>query len=171
MSEEAAWCLSWRGDARARRLADRHYSRQHRGAAQFVPPGRCLVLLTPCARALWVTSWPYAAYVKHAWAGAWVCTLFRNEGAGLSSALISAAVAATRALWEPPPLGIVTFIDPGKVRHKRDPGRCFLRAGWERVGETRGGLLVLQLRPAAMPPPAAAGARGGQLRLWTPEEP
>ncbi len=27
-------------------LADRYYNRQARGAAQFVPPGRCPVLLT-----------------------------------------------------------------------------------------------------------------------------
>lgn len=38
------WRLSWRADPRARPLADRHYNRQRIGAAQFVPPGRCLVL-------------------------------------------------------------------------------------------------------------------------------
>src|SRR3979409_34708 len=40
------WHLSWRADPRARPLADRHYNRQKPGAAQFVPPGGCLVLLT-----------------------------------------------------------------------------------------------------------------------------
>jgi hypothetical protein len=67
------WWTSHRADPRARVLADRHYNRQSVGTTHFVPPGRCLVLLTKQADALWVTSWPFAEYVKHAWAGAWIC--------------------------------------------------------------------------------------------------
>jgi hypothetical protein len=128
------------------------------GSPQFVPPGRCLVLISRCERALWVTSWPFAEYVRHAWAGAWVNSLFRNEGAGLSSDLIIQAVAATRALWpDVPALGLVTFVDPRKVRRKRDPGRCYMRAGFEHVGETkRDGLLAFRLPPERMPEPDAA---------------
>ena len=114
------------------------------------------MLLTADADALWVTSWPFAEYVRHAWPGAWVNSLFRNESAHLSSELIREAIAVT--LWEwpdPPDLGMVTFVDAGKVRRKRDPGRCYLRAGFERVGETKGGLVALQLLPDAMPAPAA----------------
>jgi hypothetical protein len=59
------WYLSHRADPRALVLADRHYNRQKIGSPQFVPPGRCLVLLTRNADALWVTSWPYAEYVRH----------------------------------------------------------------------------------------------------------
>jgi len=78
--------------------------------------------------------------------------MFRNEGAGLSSELIRAAIAETRAIWgDPPELGMVTFVDAGKVRHKRDPGRCYLRAGFRAIGHTKGGLLALQLLPADMP--------------------
>jgi hypothetical protein len=146
------WCPSWRADPVARPLADRHYNRQRVGSPQFVPPGRCVVLRID-DRALWVTSWPQAAYVQHAWAGAWVNSLFRNEGAGLSSALIAAAVAATCAHWIPPPLGIVTFVDPAAVRHKRDPGRCYRKAGWRHVGFTKAGLWVYQQRPVEMPAP------------------
>lgn len=150
------WVLSHRFDRRALPLADRHYNRRAVGSPQFVPPGRCLVLLTPGADALWVTSWPFAAYTKHAWAGAWVNSLFRNESPALSSALIVAAVAATRAVYpDAPALGMVTFVDAGKVRPKRDPGRCYLRAGFRRVGETKGGLVALQLLPAEMPTPCA----------------
>jgi hypothetical protein len=150
------WVRADRADPRAKILADRHYNRQSPDSPQFVPPGRCLVLLSECERAFWVTSWPFAEYVRHAWPGAWVCSAFRNEGAGLSSELIREAVAATRAIWEPPALGMVTFVDAGKVRHKRDPGRCYLRAGFERVGHTKGGLVALQLLPAAMPDPEPA---------------
>jgi len=148
------WIGSHRADRRAAALADRHYSRQAVGAAQFVPPGRCLVLLTPDAHAVWVTSWPQARYVKHAWAGAWICSLFRNEAPEeyLSSHLIREAVAATRACFgRPPVLGMVTFVNCSCVRPKRDPGRCYRRAGFCPVGSTKGGLLALQLVPDDMP--------------------
>ncbi len=146
-----SWCLSYRADPHALPLADRHYNRQAVGSNQFVPPGRCLVLLTAAADALWVTSWPLAAYVKHAWAGAWLCSCFRNESAVLSSDLIRAAVALTRAKWPVPALGMITFVDPTKTRPKRDPGRCFLRAGFRPAGRTQSGLHALQLLPAEMP--------------------
>ena len=92
-----AWALSNRFDREALPMADRHYNRRKIGSPQFVPPGRCVVLRQP--QALWVTSWPFAQYVRHAWPGAWVNSLFRNEGAGLSSELIREAIAATRANW------------------------------------------------------------------------
>lgn len=158
------WHISNRADPRAVVLADRHYNRQKIGAAQFVPPGRCLVLLTEDASALWVTSWPFAAYVKHAWAGAWVCSLFRNEGAVLSSDLIRSAVAATRWYYgEAPELGFITFVDADKTRRKRDPGRCYRKAGWSHVGYTAGGLVALQLLAAAMPEPIAP--MGAQMQM------
>lgn len=149
---ESPWRRSDRADPAALALADRHYNRQKPGTPQFVPPGRCLVLLTADRSALWVTSWPFAEYVKHAWAGAWVNSLFRNEAPGehLSSGLIRQAVAHTRAVWPAvPPLGIVSFIDPGKTRRKRDPGRCYRKAGWVHVGFTKAGLWVYQQREAA----------------------
>lgn len=146
------WRRSARADPAALPLADRHYNRQKPGSPQFVPPGRCLVLLADDRSALWVTSWPFAEYVRHEWPGAWVNSMFRNEGAYLSSSLIAAAVAHTRAEWpDVPALGIVTFIDTAKVRHKRDPGRCYLRAGFHHAGWTKGGLRALQLDPADMP--------------------
>lgn len=145
------WTLSWRADPHARRIADRHYNRQSIGADQFVPPGSCLVLTTPTA--FWVTSWPLPEFVQHDWPGAWICSAFRNERReDLSSALITAAVAATRDKWpDVPALGMVTFVDPTKTRHKRDPGRCFRKAGFVHVGYTKGGLVALQLLPADMP--------------------
>lgn len=150
------WALSWSTDPRARALADRHYNRQKPGTRRFVPPGRCLVLVSLSGDAFWVTSWPFAEYVRHAWAGAWVCSAFRNEGKILSSHLIRQAVAATRWKYhETPALGMITFVDAGKVRKKRDPGRCYLRAGFKNVGHTQGGLVALQLLPEDMPPPCA----------------
>lgn len=146
-----AWWLADRADIDVRPLADRHYNRQKIGSPQFVPPGRCLVLKTDPVDAFWITSWPFAEYVKHAWAGAWVCSAFRNEGDRLSSELITEAVAITRWRWPAPELGMITFVNPAMVKHKRDPGRCFLRAGFRNAGHTRGGLVALQLLPAEMP--------------------
>ncbi|MEI6282066.1 MAG: hypothetical protein WCP82_05030 [Alphaproteobacteria bacterium] len=163
------WRLSNRFDRAALPLADRHYNRRKVGSPQFVPPGRCCVLLAgDPAAALWVTSWPFAEYVRHAWPGAWVNSLFRNEGAGLSSELILEAVAVTRSIWEPPALKMVTFVDADKVRAKRDPGRCYRRAGFEHVGFTKGGLWAFQLLPARMPAAAVPHYAGD---LFAPDRP
>jgi hypothetical protein len=160
------WTKSWAADPVVARIADRHYSRKTIGADQFAPPGAKLVLRAsgPCA---WVTLAPQQ-YVDHDYPGAELCTLFRREGGDvLASDLIRAAVAATRWTWpDGPAEGMVTFVDAAKVRHKRDPGRCFLRAGFRRIGVTRGGLVVLRLAPADMPDPLAP--LGAQLELVAP---
>lgn len=165
------WQLSNRADPLARQIADRHYNRQKVGADQFVPPGRCVVLVIP-GHAFWVTSWPYPEYVKHAWAGAWMCSAFRNETPPglehplhLSSELVLEAIAATRYCypdvggipeWVPPPLGMVTFVDPRKTKNKRDPGRCFRKAGFRYVGRTIDqDLVALQLPRHLIPDPEA----------------
>lgn len=159
------WCYSDRCDPAARRLADRHYNRQSIGAVNFVPPGSCVVFLTKCGRAFWVTSAPYAEYVRHAWAGAWVCSAFRSEGAGQASELIRRAVAATLAYYgTPPSLGMITFINrekvkPTMVRGVPTWGWTYKKAGFVEVGKTKGGLMALQLLPDAMPPPCEAWPR------------
>jgi hypothetical protein len=168
MSNSDFWTVSHRFDPKSVAIADRHYNRQKVGSPQFVPPGRCLVLRHDTS-ALWVTSWPFAEYTRHAWAGAWVNSLFRNETEHQSSALIRLAVAHTIHRWpDIPTLGMVTFVDAGKVRHKRDPGRCYLRAGFRNVGHTKGGLVALQLLPDDMPP--AESAMGVQLQLMTGDQ-
>lgn len=161
------WTESDRCDPDALPMADRHYNRQKIGTPQFVPPGRCIVLRSQTA--LWVTSWPFPEYTKHAWAGAWVNSLFRNEKRDdLSSELILEAIAATKWFWPTPPsLGLITFVNESKIKHKRDPGRCYIRAGFHRAvcpqhqivrsdcsacaGRTEGGLLAFQLFPHEMP--------------------
>ena len=184
------WRQSHRFDRVARPIADRHYNRQKPGTKQFVPPGRCLVLTAIAGPALWVSSWPFAEYTKHAWSGAWVNSTFRNEGAGLSSDLIRAAIAATRWRWpDTPALGMVTFVDRRKVRGKKHFGLCYRKAGFidaicpkhqnelrgrkDRRGRllclacnsrTKKGLLALQLLPADMPD--AAIPCGAQRSLF-----
>ena len=112
---------------------------------------------TATGEAFWVSSWPFAEYVKHAWAGAWVCSAFRNESAGRASLLITQALAATRAHFgDPPTLGLVTFINPKKVkptmvRGKPVWGWTFMQAGFQPVGKTKGGLLAFKIDPDDMP--------------------
>ena len=171
------WRLSHRFDRAALPLADRHYNRRKVGSPQFVPPGRCLVLLADAA--LWVTSWPFAQYVRHAWPGAWVNSLFRREGGALASDLILAAVAHTRAQWPTPRQGMVSFVDPRHVspvkrrlphvrRHRHvfeSEGRTevygysYLRAGFGHVGYSKGGLWVWLLLPFNMPEPKPLAER------------
>lgn len=155
------WRLSDKYDPAAVQLADRHYSRQKPGTPQFLRPGYNLAFVSVCGRAVWAT---WEGRARHAWQGAWENTIFRNEGAGLSSELIVQALAATVAAWgEPPSLGIVTFIDVDAVRSKKDPGFCYRVVGFEPVGWTlERGYLVLQLAPERFPDPDEA--------LWTPRE-
>ncbi len=159
---ESLWESSHRADPRARVLADRHYNRQKIGTPQFVPPGRCCVLLSTNHRAFWITSWPFGQYVKHAWPDWWVCSAFRSEDAGIASDLIRDAVAASAWHWAPLDWpGIVTFIDrrkvkPVRVRGKDMWGWTWLKAGFEIAGETKGGLLALTMSAERMPDPLPA---------------
>lgn len=150
------WVRSWRADPVANVVAKRHYNSQSPNSNQWVKPGSCVCYVTLDGSAIWSSSAPLSEYVQHAWRGAWENSTFRNERPDifLSSELITEAVAATLADWgEPPALGMVTFVDASKTRRKRDPGRCYRRAGFEHVGFTKGGLYVLQLLPERMPPP------------------
>lgn len=158
------WRMSHRFDTPARLLADRHYNRQKPGSPQFMPPGSCRVLLAENKKAVFGLSFPKAEFVKHAWAGAWICSIFRNESAGpLASDLIRDALAVMRTQYAVPALGCVTFVDPKMVpgipvRGERVKGFCFWMAGFELVGETKGGLLAWQMLPEKMPAARAVAA-------------
>jgi hypothetical protein len=117
-----------------------HYSRQTPGAAEFMSSGKTLVMLAENNRAVW-------GVIENRVPGGpelrWRCSMFRNLGAGLSSTLIREATHITFAYWINhygglPPVPLRTEVDPAKTRRKRDPGRCFIRAGWLRVGTHRG---------------------------------
>lgn len=135
------WLVTHKGDRSCRLLADRHYTRQTVGSPQFCRPGRNLVLRTAAGDAVWVT-W---SGIRDDGLRAWECTIFRNESQHLSSDIISAAVAATIAEWgQPPPDGIITYVDQSKVRSP-NPGFCFLSAGFVKIGKSkRRGLILLR---------------------------
>lgn len=155
------WRPSHRFDRPAVALADHHYSRQKPGSPQFMPPGSCRVLLADNNKAVFGLSFPKAEYVKHAWAGAWIVSIFRNEKAGpYASDMVRDAMAHMQLHYEVPELGCVTFVDPKKVRGvmergERIKGFCFKKAGFRAVGETKKGLIAWQMLPKEMPAPLA----------------
>lgn len=122
------WQVRGRSDAAALDLASRHYSRQSPGAKWLGPPGRVLTLVTPCERAVWQTHYPRPELALDG-LDVYRCTIFRNEGAGLSSTLVEAAVQLTHELWGEHAGGWATWVDVRKVE-SRHPGYCFKRAGW-----------------------------------------
>ena len=159
------WTQASRVHVPSREIADRHYNRQSIGHPNFMPPGRCCVFYAANdnGRAVWGTSWPFAEYVKHAWAGAWVCSIFRNEGAGRASEMIVEAVSATRAFFgDPPPLGMITFVDRRKVKPTIVRGEQVwgldLSQGWVRPGRGDQG----RLAGASV---ASGRHAGGRIRL------
>jgi len=122
----------------------RHYTaRPFRKLFQFVGPGEKLVLLTPDARALFV----WRKFISDTGERGVNCAVFRNEGSvsGRSSTLITEANMIAWKRW--PGERLYTYVDATRVRHKRDPGRCFLRAGYRKCGETKSGLLILETFP------------------------
>ena len=127
---------TWRrvkvSDLAARALRDRHYSTKRPGGATVGPPGRRLVLVTDTQDALWITHHPDPRLVLDK-VDAWRCSAFRNEGPRLSSELIREAMARTLEEWPDhlPTAGWLTYVEPGKLA-SRNPGYCFLMAGWVR---------------------------------------
>lgn len=69
------------------------------------------------------------------------CAVFRNESPCLSSILIRQADAIADQCW--PGERHYTYVRAEAVR-SRNPGYCFIRAGWQRCGKTKSGLLILE---------------------------
>lgn len=150
------WEVTKDGDPRGLALFQRHYSYNtkrdqlpldfYRKSSDvlFVGPGERLVLITPDSLALFV--WRKEKFRLDDQTGV-NCAIFRNEGsaAGRASDLVAAADSLAWQRW--PGSRLFTFVDAGKVRHKRDPGRCFIRAGYRPCGVTKTGLLIFERLP------------------------
>jgi len=128
------------GNLTALALHGRHYSKNHyrdgRTVNRFVGPGKRMVLLTPCARALFVWR---EFFSKDNQQGI-NCAVFRNEGAGQSSDLILAAMDLAWTRW--PVQRLYTYVNSRKVRSS-NPGYCFLKAGWRKCGVTKSRKLII----------------------------
>lgn len=126
------WIEVWDGNPTAAALYDRHYSRnpKSRGDPRIAGPGEKMVLLTPCARALFV----WRKFISKDQQDGVNCAIFRNEGAGQSSDLIRAAMTAAWSRW--PAVRFYTYVNPRRIASV-NPGYCFKAAGWRLCGVTK----------------------------------
>ena len=144
---EPVWWLTKDGDRACLALYERHYSaagyaRERRSRGGFGGPGERIVLRTKDGDAAFI--WKpifHGIGVRDSGQRGICCSFFRNESTHRSSDLIAQADTVADFLW--PRSRHYTYVDPTMVR-SRNPGFCFLRAGWRRCGVTKGGLLVLE---------------------------
>jgi hypothetical protein len=139
------WIIGQDGEPELRAMYDRHYSsyvyKDGRKPVKFVGPGEHIVLTTPTRTAIFV--WRRFRDDSAQWGVN--CSVFRNESSPIrSSDLIREADAIADRCW--PGLRHYTYVRPEAVT-SRNPGWCFLCAGWHRVGKTKGGLVILARCP------------------------
>lgn len=127
-------------DQECRALADRHYSRRTVGARQFAYSGRKLVLRNAEGTVLFVWMFPDETLRMDGQVG-YNCAMFRNESERRSSEIILEAEGMAVNKWGPNRM--YTYVDASKIR-SRNPGCCFLKAGWVRVGLSKGGKVLLE---------------------------
>jgi len=128
-------------------LVNRHYYRKaiRNPRQDFVGPGRSIVLRTPKADAVFIWLWAKPE-MREDKLDCYYCVAFRNESGCLSSAMIREAMHVAIEVWGPPLKdGFVTYVDPSKVQSP-NPGYCFLKAGWRRLGKSKTGKILLQAK-------------------------
>lgn len=142
------------GDATARTIFDRHYSRYFyadgRKPKLFVGPGEKMVLLRADARALCV----WRKFISGDGQQGVNCAIYRNEGGGVASELLREAMEMAWERW--PGQRFYTYVDPRKVPHTMERSRpvwgwCFYKAGWRFFGLTGRGLHILEHPAKEMP--------------------
>lgn len=135
------WCLSRDGDEAGLALYHRHYSRRqyHDGREPkiFVGPGEKTVLVTLTGDALFV----WRKFISGDGQQGINCAIFRNETSIRGSTLILEAEDVAGLRWGRGRL--YTYVNAAKVR-SCNPGCCFYKAGWNRCGVTKRGLLILE---------------------------
>ena len=138
------WIGTKDGDPRALALYQRHYSCKNQAPKnrQFMPPGQKKVLITLNCDA--VFGWLKNTVERYDKQEGVCCTLFRNEGRIRSSDLILEAELIAWVKW--PGERFFTYVDPGKIA-SRNPGYCFLKAGWRKCGTSKKGLILMEKLP------------------------
>lgn len=139
---ESPWIEIKDANDTARTIFDRHYSRYRyadgRKPTKFIGPGQYMLLMTANADAIFA----WRKFISADGQTGVNCAIFRNEQpATLSSDLIREAMRLAWKRW--PGERLFTYVNPRKVRAKRDPGRCFIRAGWRKCGVTKARKLLI----------------------------
>ena len=134
------WIIAQDGEPELRAMYERHYSCRHyadgRRPKKFVGPGEHIVLTTPDRKALFV----WRKFIDASNQRGVNCAIFRNESNILSSDLIREADAVADFCW--PGERHYTYVRAEAIR-SRNPGWCFICAGWKHCGRTKGGLFIL----------------------------
>jgi len=129
-----SWVEIRDGDPRLRTLYNRHYSAYHyrdgRQPKKTAGPGEYMALVTPEADAVFI----WRKFIDDSGQKGINCAVFRNEGARLSSGLITEAMVRARRRW--PGERFYTYINANKIR-SANPGCCFKKAGWRVAGQTK----------------------------------
>jgi hypothetical protein len=137
------WYVSKDGDLSCIELYERHYScyeyRDGRKRTQFVGPGEHIVLRTGDADAMFV----WRKFIDDSGQHGINCAVFRNEAPKRyrSSNLVRQADAIADHCW--PGERHYTYVNAQAIRSK-NPGYCFLAAGWRKCGMTKRGLIILE---------------------------
>jgi hypothetical protein len=134
------WLAVRDGDARLYSMNRRHYSRTRsrdaRCGGKVAGPGEYMALLTQDGLACFIWK---RMRTMDGQEGTY-CSIFRNEGAGLSSQLIREADELAWRRW--PGERHFTYVEDDKVI-SANPGYCFLKAGWTRCGRNADGRLTI----------------------------
>lgn len=136
---EPLWWTTKDADHYCLRLYRRHYScyryADGRKPQKFIGPGEYICLRTFEADALFV----WRKFIDKSGQKGVNCSVFRNESPHRASDLIRQADAIADFCW--PGERHYTYVNAKRIR-SRNPGWCFVCAGWERCGLTKGGLLI-----------------------------
>lgn len=145
----AFWWGTYDGDVECLEFFLRHYTaRKRRRLAQFVGPGEKRVFRSSPELGAVTALFAWRKFLDDCidkptgerQQGV-NCAIFRNESGAVSSDLIRQADAIADWLWTD--RRHYTYVDPTRVT-SRNPGYCFLCAGWQRCGVTDGGLLIFE---------------------------
>ena len=127
----------------------RHYSRHayqdgRRHVGGVMPPGQHKFYMTCDGTAIF--GWLRNVVERYDGQTGVLCSVFRNEGYAhaRSSELIEEACEYAWQKW--PGERLWTYVDPTKVT-SRNPGYCFLMAGFRRCGTSKKGLLIFERLP------------------------
>lgn len=151
------WLSVKRTDERAFALYREHYSAKknaayrRKGNFNVAGPAQTMVLITEDCAALFVWIRNTVERLDHQ-AGV-NCSVFRNDGRGSarmsSSELIREADALAWDRW--PGERHFTYVDPAEIRSVqvmgKEPGQCFLAAGWRPCGTSAEGKAILEILP------------------------
>lgn len=152
LGAEPIWWLTKDGDLDCLDLYERHYSCYRyvdgRERKLFAGPGEKIVLRTEAGDAMWVWRVFIDNCIDHRTGERQQgvnCAVFRNESAHQSSMLIRQADAIADCIW--PGSRHYTYVRAEAIRSK-NPGFCFISAGWRKCGRTKGGLRILERNPS-----------------------